>query len=117
MSEDTVEVIRLRLRDVIDPELMLNVVDLGMIRGIEHDGESTTISMVLTTMTCPFWELFVDQVRTALEDVPGVGELRVIYDPRERWTPAMLTDEARWELEIAGLLPTNTWLAGASMGS
>jgi metal-sulfur cluster biosynthetic enzyme len=111
---DMVEAIRTALREVIDPELGLNVVDLGMIREIQHDGQSTTVGMVLTTMTCPFWELFVDQVRTALEDVPGVGELEVRYDPRHRWTPEMLTDEARWELEIAGLLPTHTWLTGPS---
>jgi metal-sulfur cluster biosynthetic enzyme len=108
-----VNAIRQALRNVIDPELGINVVDLGMIQGIEHDGDSTTVSMVLTTMTCPFWELFVDQVRTALRDVPGVGDLHVRYDPSKRWTPEMLADEARWELEIAGLLPTTTWLTSA----
>jgi metal-sulfur cluster biosynthetic enzyme len=114
-----VETIRTALREVIDPELGINVVDLGMIREIQHDGESTNVYMVLTTMTCPFWELFVDQVRTALEDVPGVGKLDVRFDPRHRWTEAMLSDEARWELEIAGFLPGNTWLTGpaASAGA
>jgi metal-sulfur cluster biosynthetic enzyme len=112
MYEAQLETIRTALRDVIDPELGINVVDLGMIRKIEHDGASTTVYMVLTTMTCPFWELFVDQVGTALEGVRGVGELQVKYDPRHRWTPDMLSNEARWELEIAGLLPTNTWLTG-----
>ena len=112
-ERDQIEVIRTALRDVIDPELGINVVDLGMIREIRHQGDSTTVYMVLTTMTCPFWELFVDQVRSALDDVPGVGELEVRYDPRHRWTPDMLSDEARWELEITGLLPTNTWLTKA----
>jgi metal-sulfur cluster biosynthetic enzyme len=115
--ETLLDAIRAALRDVIDPELGINVVDLGMIREIVHDGESTTVSMVLTTMTCPFWELFVDQVHTALSDVPGVGDLQVRYDRREPWTPELLSDEARWELEIAGLLPTSTWLTGAGSKS
>lgn len=113
MYEAQLDAIRTALREVIDPELGINVVDLGMIREIQHDGESTTVSMVLTTMACPFWELFVDQVRTALADVSGVGQVHVRYDPRQTWKPEMLSDEARWELEIAGLLPTNTWLTGA----
>lgn len=113
MYEAQVNAIQTALRKVIDPELGINVVDLGMIREIQHDGESTTVSMVLTTMTCPFWELFVDQVRTALSDVPCVGEVHVRYDARQTWTLEMLSDEARWELEIAGLLPTNTWITGA----
>ncbi len=107
---DTVETIRSALREVIDPELGINVVDLGMIREIEHDRDSTTVWMILTTVSCPFWDLFIDQVRTALEDVPDLGQLNVRYDPRGRWTSEMMSDEARWELEIAGLLPTSTWL-------
>lgn len=98
------------LHDVIDPELGLNVMELGMVREIDSDGGKTTVHMVLTTMTCPFWGLFVDQVETALEDVDGVGELDVRFDPREPWTPELMTDDARHELEIMGLLPTTTWL-------
>src|SRR5581483_11997131 len=103
-EHDQIQAIRTALRDVIDPELGINVVDLGMIREIQHEDDSTIVYMVLTTMTCPFWELFVDQVRTALDDVPGVGHLEVRYDPRHRWTPDLLSDEARWELEVTGLL-------------
>jgi metal-sulfur cluster biosynthetic enzyme len=98
------------LQEVIDPELGLNIVELGMVRQIDSDGEKTVVHMVLTTMTCPFWALFVDQIQTALEDIDGVGELDVRFDPRQPWTPAMMTDDARHELEIMGLLPTNTWL-------
>jgi metal-sulfur cluster biosynthetic enzyme len=111
---DKIEMIRTALRGVIDPELGINVVDLGMIRDIEHDGQTTTVWMILTTVSCPFWDLFVDQVRTALEDVADVGTLHVRYDPRERWTPELMADEARWELEIAGLLPTVTWLTSVA---
>jgi metal-sulfur cluster biosynthetic enzyme len=106
-----VEVIRSALREVIDPELGINVVDLGMIRDIQLEDGKTVVYMVLTTMTCPFWDLFVDQVTTALSDVDGVGELDVRFDPRRRWTPELLSESARWELEIQGLLPMTSWLA------
>ena len=109
---ETVQINRIReaLRGVIDPELTFNVIDLGMVTEIEIGEGRTVVTLVLTTVSCPFWELFTDQVREALRDVPGVGEVVVRNDPRLRWTPELMVDEARWELEIAGLLPTNTWL-------
>jgi metal-sulfur cluster biosynthetic enzyme len=105
-----VERVREALHEVIDPELGINVVDLGMIREIHRDDGRTVVYMVLTTMTCPFWGLFVDQVKMALAEVEGVGEVDVRFDPRHRWTPDLISDEARWELEIQGLLPTSGWL-------
>lgn len=98
------------LQDVIDPELGLNIVELGMVRRIESDREKTVVRMVLTTMSCPFWGLFVDQIETALGDVDDIGDLDVRFDPRQPWSPELMTDEARHELEIMGLLPTTTWL-------
>jgi len=105
------DIVREALHDVIDPELGINVVDLGMVREIERAGETAVIYMVLTTMTCPFWALFVDQVTTAVTGVDGVREVEVKFDPRHRWTPELLSDSARWELEIQGLLPTASWLS------
>jgi metal-sulfur cluster biosynthetic enzyme len=110
-GNDRSEAVREALREVMDPELALNIVDLGMVTDIRCEDGRTTVSMVLTTMTCPFWELFTAQVQDALRDVPHVGEVAVRHDPRRRWTPELMADEARWELEIAGLLPTSTWLA------
>jgi metal-sulfur cluster biosynthetic enzyme len=106
------EPVRTALHDVIDPELGINVVELGMVRRIERAGNKATVSMVLTSMSCPFWDLFVDQVQTAVIGVDGVKEVEVKYDPSLRWSPDLLSDSARWELEIQGLLPTTTWLNG-----
>jgi metal-sulfur cluster biosynthetic enzyme len=105
------DMVREALRQVIDPELGIDVVELGMIREIRFDVDTTIVFMVPTTMTCPFWGLFVDQVQTALADVDGVGDVDVRFDPREPWTPEMMSDEARWELEIQGLLPTRSFMA------
>ena len=107
MKED---VVRDALHEVMDPELGINVVELGMIREVCFEGDTTIVYMVLTTMTCPFWGLFVDQVKTALSDVESVGEVDVRFDPRHRWTPELLSEPARWELEIQGLLPTTSFL-------
>jgi metal-sulfur cluster biosynthetic enzyme len=106
----TVAEIREALHNVIDPELGMNVIELGMIRDIQQDDGKAVVSMVLTTMSCPFWGLFVDQVETALEDVEGVLDVEVKYDGRERWSPDLMADEARHELEIMGLLPTTSYL-------
>ena len=106
-----VEVVREALHNVIDPELGINVVDLGMVRDIQFEGDTTVVYLVLTTITCPFWGLFVDQVKTALSDVEAVGEVDVRFDPRHRWTPDLISESARWELEIQGLLPTTSWLS------
>lgn len=108
-----IEAVREALRNVLDPELALNVVDLGMITDIAIDDDTTTVSMVLTTVSCPFWELFTGQVQDALREVPGIGQVRVLCDTSQQWTPDRMADEARWELEIAGLLPTMTWLTAA----
>ena len=103
--------IRTALKQVIDPELGIDIVDLGMVRGIEQEGDKATVAIVLTTMSCPFWDLFVDQIQTAVIGVVvGVKEVTVKYDGRVPWTPDLLADEARWELEIQGMLPTSTWL-------
>ena len=107
--------IRTALKQVIDPELGIDIVALGMVRGIERKGDKATIAIVLTTMSCPFWDLFVDQIRTAVIGVVGgVEEVAVTYDGRVPWSPDLLADEARWELEIQGMLPTSTWLEAES---
>ena len=108
-----IEAVRLALRNVLDPELALNVIDLGMITDITIDGDTTTVSMILTTVSCPFWELFTGQVQDALREVPGVDQVQVRCDTSQRWTPDRMAEEARWELEVVGLLPTMTWLTAA----
>jgi len=73
--------IRTALKQVIDPELGIDIVDLGMVRGIEQEGDKATVAIVLTTMSCPFWDLFVDQIQTAVIGVvDGVKEVAVKYD-------------------------------------
>ena len=93
------------LGKVIDPELAINVVDLGMVQDVEVHGDSVGVSLALTSMSCPFWELFVEQVKAAVGDVEGVNEVEVHFDRGRPWSPELMSDSAREQLETVGLMP------------
>jgi metal-sulfur cluster biosynthetic enzyme len=97
--------IRTALHEVIDPELGLDVVSLGMVGDIAVEGSSVSVDLRLTTMSCPFWSLFVDQVEAALLEVGEVERVEVRFDRSRPWSPDRMTAEARRELESYGLLP------------
>ncbi|RLC92139.1 MAG: aromatic ring hydroxylase [Chloroflexi bacterium] len=77
------------LRPVIDPEIGLSVVDLGMIREIAIDGNAVEVKMVLTAPFCPLAGMITEQVRQAAAAVEGVKEAKVtLLD--EPWNPAWM---------------------------
>jgi metal-sulfur cluster biosynthetic enzyme len=84
------------LRSVYDPELGVNVVDLGLVYDVDVNEEGhVTITMTLTTPGCPMHESIGEGVGVALQDVPGVtsGEIRLVWDPP--WDPSHMTEEGR----------------------
>jgi metal-sulfur cluster biosynthetic enzyme len=86
------------LKNVYDPELGLNVVDLGLIYGIEqHDG-NITVDMTLTTPGCPLHESMLTGVGEALSIFPGVKriEVRLVWQPL--WTPDRVSAKGRQAL-------------------
>ena len=83
----TEETIMEALKSVIDPEIGMSVVDLGMVREVTIRGGRVEISMVLTAPGCPLAGLITDQVRQAAAAVPGVKEARVMLLDRP-WNPA-----------------------------
>jgi metal-sulfur cluster biosynthetic enzyme len=91
------------MRHVIDPELGIDVVELGMVGAIEIDGDAVLVHMRLTSMSCPFTELFVEQVRGAVCDLAGARNVSVRFD--EPWSPDLMSDAARTELQKTGLFP------------
>lgn len=93
------------LGKVIDPELAINVVDLGMVQDVQVDGDRVLVSLSLTSMSCPFWDLFVEQVRAAVGEVEGVAEVDVRFDRGRPWSPELMSESARTELEAVGLMP------------
>lgn len=85
----TEEQIREALRPVIDPEIGMSVVDLGMIREVQIEGDQVEIKMVLTAPFCPLANFLTEQVRQAAEGVPGVKEAKVTL-LQEPWNPAWM---------------------------
>ena len=85
----TEQEIRKVLRPVMDPEIGISVVDLGMIREVVIEGDMVEIKMVLTAPFCPLADLITDQVRQAAAAVPGVKEAKVTL-LQERWDPSWM---------------------------
>ncbi len=80
--------LREALRDVIDPEIGMSIVDLGLIRNIEFNPDETVVTMIMTTPFCPAAGWLIDQVRTKTAETTG-GASRVILGD-EMWTPDMM---------------------------
>ncbi len=88
------------LKEVIDPELMINIVDLGLVYGIEQEETTVKVEMTLTSPACPAGPQIVQQSKLALEKVEGVttAEIKLVLSPP--WSPDRMTDEARDQLGI-----------------
>lgn len=87
------------LKEIYDPEIPVNIYDLGLIYGVEVDDESdVTVIMTLTTPHCPVAESMPGEVELRAASVPGVrdAEVNLVWDPP--WGPEKMTDEARLEL-------------------
>ncbi len=83
------------LKEVIDPELMINIVDLGLVYSITLDERQVHVDMTLTSPACPAGPQIVQQSKMALERLGGVekANIRLVMSPP--WSPARMTDEAR----------------------
>ena len=92
--EDVIEV----LREVYDPEIPVNVVDLGLVYGIDIKPERIDVKMTLTALGCPLAGEFMTDVRDHLLTLPGMKDagVELVYEPP--WTPERMSEDARWEL-------------------
>lgn len=88
------------LRSVIDPELMVNVVDLGLVYSVQRDDAQVAVEMTLTSPACPAGPQIVSQAKMALERLPGVAAASIKLVMSPPWTPDRMTDEARDMLGI-----------------
>jgi metal-sulfur cluster biosynthetic enzyme len=88
------------LRQVVDPEIDCNIVDLGLIYGTRIEGRKVTVKMTLTTPGCPMHESIAGGVKNALRTLEAVEEadVEVVWDPP--WNPSMMTDQGRARLGI-----------------
>ncbi|HSF99428.1 MAG TPA: metal-sulfur cluster assembly factor [Ornithinibacter sp.] len=89
------------LRDVVDPELGINVVDLGLVYGITVDGQNhAVIDMTLTSAACPLTDVIEDQTQQSLEGL--VASYRVNWVWMPPWGPDKITDDGREQLRALG---------------
>jgi metal-sulfur cluster biosynthetic enzyme len=89
------------LRNVYDPELGINIVDLGLVYDVRVDeAGDVDIEYTLTTMGCPIGPLIEDQMRALVANVPGVGEIRPEMVIRPPWSPEMMSEESKAALGI-----------------
>ena len=87
------------LKEIYDPEIPVNIYDLGLIYGVEISDESDAlVTMTLTTPHCPVAETMPGEVELRAASVPGIrdAEVNLVWDPP--WGPDKMTDEARLEL-------------------
>lgn len=91
------------LRDVVDPELGINVVDLGLVYGITVDpANHAVIDMTLTSAACPLTDVIEDQSRTALVGAGLVNEIKINWVWNPPWGPDKITDDGREQLRALG---------------
>ena len=96
---DLYEAVVAALKDIYDPEIPVNIYDLGLIYGVEIDDEAGAhVTMTLTTPHCPVAESMPGEVELRVASVPGIrdAEVMLVWDPP--WGPDKMTDEARLEL-------------------
>ncbi len=103
MSELTPEAVREALKPVVDPEIFISIVDLGLIRDVEvaPGGAKVRVVMTLTTPFCPEGPMIVEQVKQVIATLPGVqeSEVELVWNPP--WDPRKeASDDVKAELGI-----------------
>jgi metal-sulfur cluster biosynthetic enzyme/ribosomal protein L22 len=90
------------LLDVIDPDLGVNIVDLGFVRAVTIEGRTAVITMTLTSAACPLTGVLENQIRTGLSLVGCVDDFRIDWQWLPAWRPADITDSGREQLRAVG---------------
>lgn len=88
------------LREVFDPEIPVNIVDLGLVYEVNPTPGRVDVKMTLTAIGCPMAPEVMNDVRDRLLLLEGVEDagVEIVYDPP--WTPERMTEDARWELGL-----------------
>ncbi len=88
------------LKDVIDPELMINIVDLGLVYNVEQKEKTVHVEMTLTSPACPAGPQIIHQAKMALERFDDVEKADIKLTMEPPWSPERMTDDARDQLGI-----------------
>jgi metal-sulfur cluster biosynthetic enzyme len=99
----TVDDVEEAMRDVVDPELGINVVDLGLLYGVTLDPDgSASLDMTLTSAACPLTDVIEDQTRNALVGSGICPDIRITWVWMPPWGPDKITDDGREQLRALG---------------
>ena len=88
------------MNDVIDPELGINVIDLGLVYDMRLDNDEVTLDMTLTSAACPLQDVIEDQTNQVLSDLVKDVKINWVWMPP--WGPARITDDGREQLRSIG---------------
>ncbi len=96
----TKEMVMEKLKTVYDPEIPINIVDLGLIYNVEINDNNINVDMTLTTPSCPMGSYVVQMAKKALKSIEDVGKVKVniVWEPR--WCPDMISKEGKRILGI-----------------
>ena len=86
------------LRQVEDPELGMDIVDLGLLYDVEITGPKVKVSYSLTSMGCPAGQMIQEDIERVLREIPGVGEVTSDLTFEPPWTPDKMSDDAKFIL-------------------
>lgn len=94
----TSEQVREVLRGVFDPELHMNIVDLGLVYDVRVQGDNLAVDMTLTSPGCPYGPYLIHQVKDTLLSLKGVRDAKVTVVWEPPWGPDKMSEEVRLEL-------------------
>src|ERR1700745_2440132 len=100
-EDPSIEDLEEAMRDVVDPELGINVVDLGLVYGIQEADGVAVIDMTLTSAACPLTDVIEDQARAALVG-PLVDDIKINWVWMPPWGPDKITEDGREQLRALG---------------
>lgn len=88
------------LKQVVDPELMINIVDLGLVYDVAQEDRVVNVEMTLTSPACPAGPQIIQQAKMALEQLEDIDTANIKLVMSPPWTPERMTDDARDQLGI-----------------
>ncbi len=100
MKPSTPEDIRKQLQEVLDPELFLSIVDLGLVYGIDIQDRTALVTMTLTTIGCPLFDTIQKDINEKVLVLPDIDAVKIdlVFDPP--WDYSMMSESAKAELGV-----------------
>lgn len=96
----TEEGVRQALTAVYDPELDMNIIELGLVRAVAvAENKDVHITVIFTSPFCPYAGILIAEIKQAVSSIEHAGKVRVVVDDAQVWTPELMSEDARRKLE------------------